>query len=119
MNEVHAGSCHCGAVRMTIPATSVEITQCNCSLCTKLGTRWVYFRPDDVEITGGSLDSYRRTDLKQPGLTTLRCQTCGAVVCWHAIDPGHPRMGVNANLFDQTLIDTLPVKHVNGRDWDG
>lgn len=119
MSEGLAGSCHCGAVRVAVPSAPEEVTRCNCSLCTKLGTAWVYFAPDAVAISGGPLDAYVRSDLKEPGLTTQRCRGCGTVVCWRALDPGYARMGVNANLFDPVLIDALPVRQVNGREWDG
>jgi hypothetical protein len=117
MSEGHAGSCHCGAVRLTILDTPEEVTRCNCTLCTKFGTRWVYATPDRVMVSGGPLDDYVRADLQQPALTTRRCRHCGTIICWQAIDSGYARMGVNANLLDQTLIDDLPVRLVKGKDW--
>jgi hypothetical protein len=119
MSAGHAGSCHCGAVRLAILDTPVEVTQCNCTLCTKLGTRWVYAPSDRVTVSGGPLDDYVRGDLKEPALTTRRCRTCGTIICWQALDPQYARMGINANLLDPALVEGLPVRHVNGRDWNG
>jgi hypothetical protein len=119
MSEGHTGSCHCGAVRLTIPRTPDAVTRCNCSLCTKLGTRWIYFHPDEVRVGGGPLDAYVRSDLTEPALTTQRCRTCGTVVCWEAFDISYARKGINANLFDPAMIDALPVQPVNGREWEG
>jgi hypothetical protein len=113
-----AGSCHCGAVRLVIPRVPDEVTQCNCTLCTKLGTRWAYFSRDEVAVSGGPLDDYVRSDLREPALVTRRCRSCGSTVCWTAFDPEYRRMGVNANLFDPDLVEGLPVNHVSGRDWD-
>ena len=36
-------ACHCGRARITMPGTPEQVTQCNCSLCTKTGFRGVYF----------------------------------------------------------------------------
>ena len=38
---MHKGSCHCGAVRMTLPETPTVATDCNCSLCRRIGGPWV------------------------------------------------------------------------------
>jgi hypothetical protein len=118
VSKAHAGSCHCGAIRITIPRTPDAVTRCNCSLCTKLGTRWIYFRPDEVGVSGVPLDDYVRSDLTEPALATQRCRNCGTIVCWRAFDPDYARMGLNANLFDPEMIDALTLTAVNGREWD-
>ena len=46
------GSCHCGAVRMTLPSTPEVATDCNCSLCRRIGGPWVYFEFGTVQIEG-------------------------------------------------------------------
>ena len=43
------GSCHCGAVRLTLPFPPEVATSCNCSLCRRIGGPWVYY-----EATGKS-----------------------------------------------------------------
>jgi len=40
---MYTGSCHCGAVRMTLPSKPDVATACNCSLCRRIGGPWVYF----------------------------------------------------------------------------
>ena len=49
---MHDGSCHCGAVRLTLPSTPTVATKCNCSLCRRGGGPWVYFEFGTVKITG-------------------------------------------------------------------
>jgi hypothetical protein len=39
---MYTGSCHCGAVRMTLPSKPEVATACNCSLCRRIGGPWVY-----------------------------------------------------------------------------
>ncbi len=111
------GACHCGRASITIPRKPEQVTQCNCSLCSKTGFRGVYFGSDELEIAG-EFDSYVRTDLKQAYLANHRCRTCGILTHWTLLsDPPHERVGVNARLFDGAL-DDLPVSQVDGRSWD-
>ncbi len=111
-------SCHCGRATIRLPRTPEQITQCNCSLCTKTGFRGVYFSSAEVSIEG-EFDSYVRSDLKQPYLTNYRCKTCGIPTHWTPLsDPPHERIGINARLIDESLLDGVPVKQVDGRSWD-
>lgn len=111
------GTCHCGLVRVTVPRRPEQVTQCNCTLCTKTGFRGVYFASDELVIEG-KVDSYVRTDLKQAYLATHRCTACGVVTHWTPLsEPPHERVGINARLFDGAF-DDLPVQEVDGRSWD-
>ena len=111
-------SCHCGRATITVPRKPESVTQCNCCLCSKTGFRGVYF-PSDELVIGGEFDSYVREDLKQPSLANHRCKTCGIITHWTPLsDPPHERIGVNARLIDEALLEGVPVKHVDGRSWD-
>ena len=33
-------ACHCGAVRLSVPSAPDTVTECNCSICRRLGARW-------------------------------------------------------------------------------
>ena len=112
------GTCHCGRVSITIPRTPEQVTQCNCSLCSKTGFRGVYFGSDEIAIEG-EFDSYVRTDLKQAYLANHRCKTCGILTHWTLLsDQPHDRVGVNARLIDEALLKDVPIKEVDGRSWD-
>ena len=111
-------SCHCGQATIRLPRTPESVTQCNCTLCTKTGFRGVYFSSGELEIAG-EFHSYVRDDLEQPYLATHRCARCGTVTHWTPLtDPPHERMGVNARLIDEALLEGVPVTEVDGRSWD-
>jgi len=105
-------TCHCGKVKVVVPALPDEITRCNCTLCTKLGTRWAYFQRADV-IVSGDVVGYRRCDMVKPFLETMRCAHCGCVTHWQSLDASLTRCGVNVNLISPALIEGLPVRAVD------
>ena len=77
---MHQGSCHCGAVRLTLPSTPTVATECNCSLCRRIGGIWAYFEFGTVTVTGHpqATDEYIWGDRT---LRNVRCRNCGNVTC--------------------------------------
>lgn len=110
------GSCHCGAVRVTVPRRPEYINDCNCTLCTKHGATWIYFKPAEVGIKGETA-SYIRADAPEPCLATHWCQACGCTTHWSPLLAELDRMGVNAGLFDPEMLAGVEVRAVDGRSW--
>jgi hypothetical protein len=106
----HNGTCHCGAVTITIDDTPTEVAECNCSICRRLGTLWHYGPRATVKVTG-ELTGYVQGDCM---LTTWRCTHCGCVTHWTAIDETYDRTGVNIRMFDPSLWSDLPRRFVDG-----
>ena len=44
------GTCHCGAISVLIPRKPRRLTDCNCSICRRYGTKWAYFKQRDVRF---------------------------------------------------------------------
>ena len=115
--EAIVARCHCGRVSIELPHLPDEVTQCNCSLCRNTGFRGIYYRPEEVAVTG-TVDPYVRTDLDEACLTTWHCGRCGCTTHWTGLgEHAEGRMGVNARLLDDELLDGLPVKQVDGASW--
>jgi hypothetical protein len=110
-------ACHCGQARITLSRKPEEVTHCNCSLCTKTGFWGVYSRSDELSIAG-EFDSYVRADCNPAYIAQHRCRHCGIITHWSPLtDPPHERMGVNARLLEDGILDGVPVKAVDGRSW--
>lgn len=110
------GHCHCGAVRLTLPACPEGATQCNCSLCRRIGGPWAYFPFGSVEIEGhpAHTEAYVQGDRT---LCTLRCRHCGCVTHWEPIDgQAGARHGVHLGNFDPVLVAALRVRRFDGAD---
>lgn len=109
----HEGSCHCGAVTVTIMDDPVDAGECNCSICRRTGALWTYSSPNRVSVEGDG-QGYVQGDRT---LTLWRCPTCGIVTHWTASDPDYDRMGVNLRLFDPALWSALPRRFIDGASW--
>ncbi|WP_374569047.1 GFA family protein [Ideonella sp.] len=110
------GSCHCGAVRLTLPSAPEKATACNCSLCRRLGGLWVYYEFGTVRIEGHPehTDGYVWGDRT---LRTVRCRTCGCATHWEPLDLKEgARHGVNLSNFEPALVASVQVRHFDGAD---
>lgn len=117
------GTCHCGAVRLTIPRKPDYVNDCNCTLCTKSAGLWGYYDPAEVSISGETR-TYTRADLPEPALATHFCGTCGCTTHWTMLEDfaaTHPemppRMGINMRLFEPETVGGVEVRLVDGRAW--
>ena len=114
-----AATCHCGAVRIEIPHAPAEVTNCNCSLCRRLGGLWAYYDVGSVRVVGHpeKTNGYIQGDRT---LRTVRCSTCGCTTHWEPLDPTvHKRMGVNIRNFDPVAIGDVRIRLLDGADtWE-
>ena len=106
----HHGSCHCGAIRLTLRGDPAEVSECNCSICRRVAGLWHYPSPAQVTVSGDPVD-YVQGDAS---LTTWHCGTCGCTTHWTAIDPAYDRMGLNLRMFEPGLWADLPRRQVDG-----
>jgi hypothetical protein len=109
-------SCHCGAVRIEIARMPTHITECNCSLCRKLGTRWIYYTKDEVVLRcePGATVGYAQGDKT---LETHHCRVCGCITHWWSISAdAADRCAVNARLIEPKSLEGIRVRHFDGAD---
>jgi hypothetical protein len=113
---VHEGSCHCGAVKLKLPSTPTVATDCNCSLCRRIGGPWVYFEWGTVTIDTqpDAVVGYIQRD---GTLRTVHCMTCGCITHWEPLAPKPgAKHGVNLGNFDRELIASVRVRRFDGAD---
>ena len=73
--EVLHGSCHCGRVRVTIPAESTGVVVCHCGDCQKLhGGSFAFFAADPVPAAVG-IGSFGPLDLRESSSSWGRITT--------------------------------------------
>ena len=108
---MHEGSCHCGAVRLTLPSTPTVATACNCSLCRRVGALWAYYRPEQVTLVVGAGTTVPYVQGERT-LEMHHCATCGCVTHWQSLKKD--RVGVNARMINPAEIAEIPVRRLDG-----
>jgi hypothetical protein len=110
MPQLHA-TCHCGAVKLTIPRAPQTLTNCNCSICRRYGVLWCYWNESEVSVEGPTED-YIWGDRM---LRFERCVHCGVVVAWRGL-PFEPegRMAINARNFDPLMLGDVRIRRLDG-----
>jgi len=107
-------TCHCGAVKVTVPRKPRTITDCNCTICTKYGVLWAYYKESMVqfEASAATTDEYSWGRKAQ---RFVRCANCGCIMYWRRLAP-HPQnnMGVNARTFDPEVLRKLRIVQLDG-----
>jgi hypothetical protein len=108
-----AGGCDCGGVRIGIATAPETVTDCNCSICRRLGVLWSYFEPASVWIEGATV-AYLRGARE---IEFHHCARCGCTTHWQSAEPASARrMGVNIRLFEPAVLAAAQVRRLDGAD---
>ena len=101
------GSCHCGAVRLTLPSAPEKATKCNCSLCRRLGGLWAYYEFGTVRIEGHP-ENTTEYIWGDKTLRNVRCKTCGCPTHWEPLvpEPGNKHGGNDHRDVGQRVVTT-------------
>jgi len=77
-NQVHAGGCQCGAVRITATDEPKWVATCHCTDCRKATgaamATYAGFSSEAADISGGAYKEFESS----PGTFRGFCETCGA-----------------------------------------
>ncbi|KAI2469389.1 glutathione-dependent formaldehyde-activating enzyme [Annulohypoxylon bovei var. microspora] len=82
--KLYTGSCHCGAVKVALKSKPLDksftekILDCNCSICNRHGTVWLYPHKEQLVIEGEDNLEVYLFNTKLFGRTF--CKTCGIAV---------------------------------------
>jgi hypothetical protein len=111
------GGCHCRAVRFEadVPET-VDVLDCNCSVCSMTGFRHLIVPHGDFRLLAGRdvLTSYRFGTL---AAEHLFCSICGVKSFYQP--RSHPgAWSINLNALDDVAGLTIRFETFDGRDWE-
>jgi hypothetical protein len=115
------GSCHCGNTQFEVSEPPAEVTRCTCSLCSKRGALWAYYKPAQFRLTSSpeNIATYRwgsRT-VQHHYCANCGCGTYSESPDWSTGKPDfdNPKVGVNSRLFDDFDLDAVPVTAIDGK----
>ncbi len=108
------GSCHCGRVTWRFDAVPEGATACNCTVCRRHGTLWIYgYEGEGVSVTGETRPYARG----EKSLSFHFCPECGCVAYWRANQAGtdgRRRLAVNVRLAEPETVADIPIDHFDG-----
>jgi hypothetical protein len=110
------GGCHCGRVRFEVRGTPEEVSECNCSVCTrKAYLHWIVPRAAFQLVAGeNDLATYRfNTGVAQHHF----CRHCG-VASFYVPRSNPDSIDVNARCLDGVDVAALPRRSFDGRNWE-
>ncbi len=111
-----SGACHCGAVTFTLASTPDWLTECNCSICRRLGTLWAHAPIAEITLTAET-DATIRYVWGDRTLAFHTCRTCGCTTHWENLQPERSgRMAVNCRLCAPEVVAPLRIRHFDGAD---
>ena len=111
-----SGGCHCGRVRFEVEGTPDEVSECNCSVCTrKAYLHWIVPRAAFQLVAGeNDLATYRfNTGVAQHHF----CRHCG-VASFYVPRSNPDSIDVNARCLDGVDVPALPRRSFDGRNWE-
>jgi len=105
---LHKGGCHCGALRFEFEApATVDVTDCNCSICDMTGYEHVFVPEGDLRFLSGEdqLTEYR---FNTGQAVHMFCKICGIKPLYRP--RSHPDAW-SVNVGKRIAFD--------GTDWEG
>ena len=116
--NTHTGGCHCGRVRFEVDGPpEVEVTECNCSVCSKSGYLHYIVPKTRFRLLSGRDDLviYRfNTGVAEHTF----CRICGIKPFY--VPRSHPDgVSVNARCIDPDTVRALSiVRQFDGANWE-
>jgi hypothetical protein len=113
----HRGGCHCGRVRFeALAPAKVEVSDCNCTICSKSGYLHLIVRAEDFKLLSGN-DVLTAYTFNTGTAKHLFCSICGIKSFY--VPRSHPDgFSINARCLDPGTIESLTVRPFNGREWE-
>jgi hypothetical protein len=113
----HRGGCHCSRVRFEVIAPArVEVSDCNCSMCSKTGYLHLIVRAEHFKLLSGQ-DVLTTYTFNTGTAKHLFCSVCGIKSFY--VPRSHPDgFSVNARCLDAGTLEQMTVRPFNGQDWE-
>jgi hypothetical protein len=113
----HFGGCHCGRVRFEVLAPAeIEITECNCSMCSRSGYLHLIVPADRFMLLSGD-DVLTTYEFNTRTAKHRFCSVCGIKSFY--VPRSHPDgFSVNARCLDEGTWRIGEVTQTNGREWE-
>jgi hypothetical protein len=113
----HRGGCHCGRVRFEVVApTSVQVTECDCSMCARSGYLHLIVPKERFKLVSGA-DALTTYQFNTGTARHLFCSVCGVKSFY--VPRSHPDgYSVNARCLDEGTVEDMTIVRKDGKNWE-
>ncbi|SME99332.1 GFA family protein [Pseudogulbenkiania subflava] len=112
---IYHGSCHCGRIAFDVEGDLSQVMDCNCSICRRKGALLWFVPRQQLRLLTPEADMSTYTFNKHV-IQHHFCPTCGMHPFGEGRDPaGNAMAAVNVRCLDDVDLDSLTVKHFDGR----
>lgn len=112
----YKGSCHCGRVAYEVEGTVDTALSCNCSICRRKGSLLWFTARENLRLTTPE-ENASTYEFNKHLVKHRFCPTCGIHPYSEGIRPdGKAVAAINLRCLEDFDLDSVPVKHFNGRD---
>ena len=113
----HAGGCHCGRVRFEVMAPAdLEVTDCNCSICSKSGYLHLTVPQSRFRLLSGA-DALTTYQFNTRTAQHRFCSVCG-VKSFYVPRSNPEGYSVNARCLDEGTVSSLRITPFDGKRWE-
>jgi hypothetical protein len=107
-------TCHCGRIRIDVPAEPEFLVDCNCSICRRYGALWAFYPMAETHVEGAA-EHAQGYVWGERTITTFHCRHCGSVTHWEplAAKP-ESKFAINARLLDPAVTASIRVRRFDG-----
>jgi hypothetical protein len=111
-----SGGCHCGKVRFRATVRRYDMSDCNCSLCSKKGYLHVIVPKEDFALLSGH-DAYSTYRFNTGVAAHHFCANCGVHSFY--VPRSHPDgISLNARCLDDADLAWFDAEVFDGRNWE-
>lgn len=112
---IYKGSCHCGAVAFEVEGEITQLTECNCSICSKKGGLMTFVPRDKLRLLTPE-ENLANYAFGKHRIQHRFCPKCGMHPFGEGSDPaGNKMAAINVRCLDDFDFSALPIKHFDGR----
>jgi hypothetical protein len=113
----HQGGCHCKRVRFEVRAAAIiNVSECNCSICSKSGYLGLIVPEDRFTLNSGE-ESLTEYTFGSGDAKHLFCKHCGIKSFY--IPRSHPDgVSVNARCLDPGTVEKMNITQFDGKNWE-
>ncbi len=118
----HQGKLSLRGDKFEVSEAPADVTRCTCSFCSKRGALWAYYTPAQFKLLTArdrvSTYQWRSFTVHHHHCAICGCGTYSESPDWSTgeADFEHPRIGINARLFNDFDLDAVEVKVIDGKN---